>query len=208
MRIRHLSPEDARLSPRPGEVGVAHEWIVWPPQHIEDPTNDFDVRVSTVELAAPGPLASLDGYDRMLSVIEGEGLILSHSDEAPRASVRRLESYPFQGEWPTEIELTRGVVTGFNVTTRRGQAEAHVEILRLGTRRVMEALDVPAALVYGIRGTLAARITGEEEPFELQECECLWMHELGGGEEIELQGSSTDCEALLVRLRMDRREAR
>ena len=202
MKIRQLSAEDARVSPRPGEVGVAREWIVWPPRKSGDETSHFDVRISTVELAAAGPLASLAGYDRMLVVTEGEGLILSHAEEAPRANVRRLESYSFRGDWPAEIELNRGVVTVFNVTTRRGQAEAHVETLRLGTRQVMEALDAPAALVHCTRGALTARITGEDEPFELPQGACLWMHELRGGEEIELQGTSTDCEAVLVRLRM------
>ena len=202
MKIRQLSAEDARVSPRPGEVGVAREWIVWPPRRADDVSNDFDVRISTVELAAAGPLATLEGYDRMLVVTEGEGLILSHAAEAPRANVRRLESYSFQGDWPSEIELNRGVVTVFNVTTRRGQAEAHVETLRLGTRQVMEALDAPAALVHCIRGTLTARITGEDAPFDLPKGECLWLHELRGGEEVELHGTSTDCEALMVRLRM------
>ncbi len=205
MKILHLTPEDTRILPRPGELGIAREWVVWPPKGSAAPEGEgaaFDVRISSVELAAPGPLATLPGYDRMLIVTEGEGLILSHGEEAPRANVRRLESYNFQGDWPTEAELSRGVVTVFNVTTRRRQAEARVETLRLGTRQVMESLESPAALAHCIRGSFTARLTGEDEPFEIQGGESLWLHELAGAEDIELEGTTTDCEALLVRVQL------
>lgn len=196
METRHLNAEDARLSPRPGEVGVAREWVVWSRSN----SDDFDARLSSVELAAPGPLTRLEEYDRTLIVTDGEGLIFDHGDAAPRVNVRRLESYSFPGEWPCHIELHRGVVTVLNVTTRRTRAEARIEALRLGTRRVMESLEGSAALLHVLRGTLRARVANEEEPFVIAGGEALWLEETDS-EEIEIQGESTDCEALLVRLR-------
>ena len=198
MEIAHLTSENARLLPRPGEVGIAREWIVWPAPR--EPESPFNLRISTVELAAPGPLTRVEGYDRLFAVTEGEGLLLSHGDAAPRASVRRLEVYAFPGDWPTEAELHRGVVTVLNVTTRRGGAKARVEALRLGTRRVLEASEAPAVFLYAVRGSLVARITDEDDPVTLAAGESLWLSALEGSEEIELQGDEESCEALIVRV--------
>lgn len=198
MNTRLLTPEDTRVLARPGEVGVAREWVVWP----SNSTDAFDVRISSVELAAPGPFKTLAGFDRLLTVTSGEGLVLAHGDAAPRARIRRLEAYPFPGEWPTTAELSKGVVTLFNVTTRRPQAEAQVETMRLGTRQVWEALDSPAAMIHCIGGSLAVRIADEDEDFRLESGESLWMQNIEGSRELEFEGRSTDCEVLMVGIRL------
>jgi environmental stress-induced protein Ves len=202
MNAELLTPDDTRILARPGEVGIAHEWVVWPKSRTGDSDDTFDVRISSVELAAPGPFATLPGHDRLLIVTSGEGLILTHGDAAPRASMRRLEAYPFPAEWPTSAELAGGVVTVFNVTTRRDQAEATFETLRLGTRQVWEALDSPAALVHCIHGSLNARVSDEEDSFSLEAGECLWLQDLQGTEALEFEGRTTDCEVLLIGIRL------
>ena len=45
---------------------------------------------------------------------------------------------------------------------------------------------------------MEARVTGEEEPFELAAGDSLWLRGLRGGEELSLEGRSLDCSALLV----------
>lgn len=202
VKLRPLSLNDAKVLPRPGQVGVAREWVVWPePLASREISDTFDVRISTLELAAPGPLSSLNGYDRLLTVIDGEGLSLSHGDAAPRSVVRRFDVVSFAAEWDTQVELSRGVVTVLNVTTRRGKATARIESLRLGERQVLESLEADAAWVSCTAGDLTVRVTDQEEPYDLHSDDSLWMYDLEGFEELELTGNSPVAQAVLVALR-------
>jgi len=65
---------------------------------------------------------------------------------------------------------------------------------------VREALRSGQAFVHVPAGALTARVTGEEEPFELAAGDSLWLRGLRGGEELELAGRARDAEALLVTL--------
>ncbi|NOT30030.1 MAG: hypothetical protein HOP15_06225, partial [Planctomycetes bacterium] len=116
------------------------------------------------------------------------------------ARLRRLEPYRFSGDWPTRATLVAGPVADFNVILRPERARAEVSALALGARRARELLRTTQAFVHVLAGALVARVTGEEEPFELGGGDSLWLRGLAGGEELELAGNARETELLIVAL--------
>lgn len=197
--VLHLLPEDARRVPWRNGRGATDELALWPEEaSFED--GDFDWRLSKAVVDAAGPFSSFPGFERLLVVTEGAGLWIEHADDAPRVRVRALEPYRFSGDWSTSAELVAGPVADFNVLVRRTAGRAEVEVLRLGARRAREVLARGQAFAHLLTGRAHARLTGEDEPFELTAGESLWIDDLRGGEELDLNGRTADAVVLLVRI--------
>jgi hypothetical protein len=82
----------------------------------------------------------------------------------------------------------------------RDRARVQVEVLRLGMRRARETVGSGHALVHALSGATLARVTGEDEPFELDPGDSLWVQDLRGGEELDLVGEEPETVVLLVRV--------
>src|SRR6185503_21054008 len=186
LEVVHLRAADARVVPWKNGRGVTRELALWPAGASFE-RGDFDWRLSAAPVDEAGPFSALPGFERILVVTEGAGLVLSHGAHAPRARLRRLEPYRFAGGWPTTAELTHGPITDFNVMVREGRARAQVEGLALGKRRARESLTAGHTFVHVLEGPCVARATGEEEPFELGPGDSLWLRGLRGGGELDLQ---------------------
>lgn len=197
--VVHLRRRDARRIPWRNGRGVTEELALWPAS-ADFERLDFDWRVSRSRVGVAGPFSPFPGYERILLVVAGEGLVLSHGAEAPRARLRRLEPYRFSGDWPTEAELARGEVSDFNVIFRRERCEATAEALALGRRGLREELQPGHAFLHVLSGSATARVTAEEEPIALADGDSLWMRELARAEELDLRGESADCALVLVRI--------
>lgn len=199
LEVVQLAPSDARLVPWKNGRGVTRELALWPPKASFE-RGDYDWRLSSAPVDEPGPFSVFPGVERILVVTAGADLVLSHGAEAPRARLRRLEPYRFLGDWPTTAELPHGPITDFNVMLRAGRARADVQGLALGQRRARESLGIGHAFVHVLAGRSRARVTGEEEPFELGPGGSLWLRGLRGGEELDLEGRAA-CEVLVVAVR-------
>jgi hypothetical protein len=197
--VRRLGREDARLVPWKNGRGVTRELALWPPGASLEAL-DFAWRIASAPVAESGPFSALPGLARILVVTEGNGLVLAHGNAAPRARLRRLEPYRFDGGWTTTAELGGGPVTDLNVMFDPARVRASVEPLLLGARRLRESLARGQAFLHVVAGALGARVTGEDEPYELAAGESLWIRGAGGGEELELVGRGRDTEALLIAL--------
>ena len=197
--ILQLTERDSRRVPWRNGRGVTEELALWPDGSAFE-RGDFGWRISKAAVEEAGPFSVFPGFGRVLVVTAGAGLELAHGASAPRARVRPLEPYRFDGGWTTSAELAGGPVADFNVLARRGEWSADVQCLRLGRRRAREALAAGHAFVHVLAGSVHARVTGEEQPFALGPRESLWARELRGGDEVELVGGSDDCVVLLARI--------
>ncbi len=194
-----LRPEDAPSIPWKNGRGVTRELALWPAQASFE-RGDYDWRISAARVEEAGPFSSFPGCERLLVVTEGAGLVLVHGERTHRARVRRLEPYRFSGEWTTTAELVGGAVSDFNVIYRPERCRPELAALSLGRRRTREPLGAGHAFAHVLAGAVAARLTGEEEPFELGPLDSLWARGLAGGEELELAGNARECAVLLVRI--------
>ncbi len=200
MRAVHLlTPADARLVPWKNGRGKTAELAVWPPGSSFE-RGDFDWRISKARIAEDGIFSRFEEHDRILVVLDGAGVDLSHPGLAPRTRVRALEPVRFRGDWPTEAHLPAGPVADFNVFVRRGAWDASVEVVALGLRRAREPFSGHHAFVHLAHGRARVRVVGEEEPLELSAGDSVWVSEVGGEEEIDLVGLDAQCTFLLTRV--------
>jgi len=132
--VLHLRPADARRVPWKNGRGFTDELALWPPGASFE-RGDFDWRISKAAVEEDGPFSSFPGFERVLVVTEGAGLILDHGTSAPRAKLERLVPYRFSGDWETRAELVDGRVADFNVIWRRDRAHAEIETLSADSSR-------------------------------------------------------------------------
>jgi environmental stress-induced protein Ves len=197
--VLHSSAADARRVPWKNGRGETLELALHPPEASFE-RGDFAWRISRARVEEDGPFSEFAGFDRILVVVEGDGIVLAHGEAAPRARLRRFEPYRFAGEWPTRGELVRGGIADFNVITRRDAARADVQALPLARRSLREPLTTPHTFVHVLGGALFARVTGEEEPFDLVAGDSLWIRYPRVGDEVEFTGRGDGTNALLVRV--------
>lgn len=120
MRIPRAA--DRAATPWKNGGGVTREVAAWPPSSGLD---GFDWRVSLADVAADGPFSTFPGVDRLLTVIDGDGLAL----EIEGRTVRLEPGAPFAfpGEAAVVARLTAGPIRDLNVMVRRGAWTARVE---------------------------------------------------------------------------------
>jgi environmental stress-induced protein Ves len=86
---------------------------------------DYDWRLSVADVSTSGAFSKLPGVDRVITLTDGPGLLLTVDGR-----VHRLEPFrplPFAGEAATECEVAEPT-RDFNVMTRRGVCAATVTI--------------------------------------------------------------------------------
>lgn len=91
----------------------------------------FDWRISVADVAEGGPFSAFPGIDRVITLVEGSGMVLT-VDDAPPRTVEPLTPFAFSGDARTGCRLEAGPVRDMNVMTRRGRASARVRLLRVG----------------------------------------------------------------------------
>ncbi len=122
-----LRSADYRHMPWKNGKGETVEIAVFPPSASVD---DFGWRISMAPVVTNGPFSTFDGIDRTLSILTGEGMMLSVEGMVPVLLGGSSAPFPFPGDAKTEAVLQQGPITDLNVMTRRGHFSHRV------TRRV------------------------------------------------------------------------
>ncbi|CAM5664487.1 hypothetical protein SSPIM334S_07608 [Streptomyces spiroverticillatus] len=82
-------------------------------------------------MAADGPFSAFPGVDRVLTMVEGDGMDLTLEGIGPRRVDTRFVPQHFPGDVPTGCRLLGGPVVNLNVMHRRGSSYgAQVEVVR------------------------------------------------------------------------------
>ncbi|MFP5515014.1 MAG: HutD family protein [Alphaproteobacteria bacterium] len=153
-----LSPADHRRVPWKNGGGVTTELAVEPSSA---PGSDgrFLWRISIADVAEPGPFSAFPGYDRLIAVVEGDGMRLS-VDGAPPVERRRLDpAFAFPGEAPVWCEPTAGPIRDVNLMLDRAGATGTLTLLA-GPAGHRAGGDV--VLVHALAGTLSVTPDGGE----------------------------------------------
>lgn len=99
---------DVAAEYEPGAAPGGWQGVVW--------------RLSRTRIEQPGPFSDLSGYDRLLAVIDGAGLVLHPKDRPPIDVRKPLRAVRFAGEWAIDSELTQGPVGVLNLLADRRKA--------------------------------------------------------------------------------------
>jgi environmental stress-induced protein Ves len=105
--------------------GATCEIACWPPGAGFD---DFLWRLSIATIAADGPFSRFPGVERVITLLEGEGVHLRGGHVDHRLE-RPLEPFAFSGDVAIDSAMLGGPSRDFNVMTRRGRLRATVRVL-------------------------------------------------------------------------------
>ncbi|WP_434927531.1 HutD/Ves family protein [Shewanella sp. HL-SH2] len=129
-----------QATPWKNGLGSTFQRYIWP---LDADLDNFDVRISMARVQTNGPFSIFKGIDRHLSLLEGNGLRLTFTDNSatnkPSASRPAIDlsqtsrPYAFKGEWSIHSELIGSQVLDFNVMVRRGSYQAKVTQCQLTT---------------------------------------------------------------------------
>ncbi len=115
--MRILRAADHRRMPWKNGKGETVEIAVFP----EGATVDtFDWRISMAPVVSDGLFSIFEDIDRTLSILTGEGMMLSVEGLAPTLLGSNSAPFSFRGDAKTNAVLQAGPITDLNVMTRRG----------------------------------------------------------------------------------------
>ena len=183
----HLTAADARKKPWRNGRGVTEE-IAIGPEGASFEAGDFDWRVSRAVVVEAGPFSSFEGFDRVLVVTEGEGLVLTHGADTPPVVVRPFAPYAFRGEGSVSATLVGGPVRDFNVMTRRSRCRAELDVLHLRGDRTGATFATGDALIYVASGVVTVREGGGAPTWTLRPGESLLARGIDGPRAFEFEG--------------------
>ncbi|NNP69571.1 HutD family protein [Acinetobacter sp. Ac_5812] len=78
-----------------------------------DSLDAFDWRISMADVKTSGDFSKFNGMQRILTVLEGAGIILNIDDDSEH--LKTLESAQFSGDSTTSCELSDGPIRDFNL---------------------------------------------------------------------------------------------
>lgn len=116
-------------------LGHTDEIAIYPPGS-ELKRGDFLWRLSSARIEQESPFSVFPAHDRVLVVLKGEGVRLTHTfeegGEEETTDLGPLSPYEFPGDVPSRCEIPAGPITDLSVFVRKAEVEAMVEVLELG----------------------------------------------------------------------------
>lgn len=94
---------------------------------------DWDWRLSIADVERAGDFSEFPGMERVLTVIEGELLVLTVG--GAEQGLERFRPFRFDGGAPASAVLPTGSVRDLGLVTRRGVFTGYVTILELSKKR-------------------------------------------------------------------------
>ena len=124
----------SELKPQPWRNGggVTRE-LASHPKAASAQDDAWDWRVSIAEISKAGPFSAFAGTDRVLTVIDGE-LLLLNVDGAEHP-LEKHRPFRFSGQEPSSAALPTGNVQALNVLTRKGSFKGYTSIIELSKKR-------------------------------------------------------------------------
>jgi len=129
IRYRDLKP-----TPWRNGAGTTREVMSFPAG-----TEDFDWRISIAEVDAAGEFSAFPGVERILTLIEGELLVLTV--DGVEHAMERYRPFRFSGDSATSCVLPVGSTRNLNVMARRGTVKAYLSIVELSKKRAHPVFD-------------------------------------------------------------------
>lgn len=122
----------------------------------------WDWRVSIADVAKAGDFSAFPGMERVLTVVEGELLLLTvNGAEQP---LEKYRPFRFDGGAATGAKLPTGDIRDLNVITRTGACRGHTSIIELSKKRAHPLFEGQLGVL--LQGQAVASEAGAE-PVEL-----------------------------------------
>ncbi len=113
--------------------GSTREIISWAGEDCAEP-GTFGWRASIATIDCNGAFSAFPGVDRIITLLDGPGVILHGNDGERHALIQPGRPYAFAGEQPIQATLVGGPSQDFNIMTRRDAYGAAVRQIERPTR--------------------------------------------------------------------------
>ncbi|MGK8288095.1 HutD/Ves family protein [Pseudomonas putida] len=125
-----------------------------------DGLEGFGWRLSIADIEASGGFSSFAGYQRIITVLQGDGMRLTVDGE-PSRPLLPFDAYAFSGESQVSCTLLGGAIRDFNLIYAPARYRARLQWFNGGSRLFTAASSV---LVFSAQTELQVRIDGLVQP--------------------------------------------
>ena len=151
---------ELRSEPWRNGGGVTRE-LASHPQAASAQDGAWDWRVSIAELTKAGDFSPFPGMERVLTVIEGELLLLTvDGEEHP---LEKYRPFKFSGEAAAHGALPTGDIRNLNVITRTGSFKGFTSIIELSKKRAHPVFEGQLAVLLQGQATVSPGATPEPD---------------------------------------------
>jgi len=123
--MKLISFDDLVATPWKNGGGVTRELACWPAGAALD---DFLWRISIAEVNRSGPFSVFPGIDRVITLLEGDGMQLIFADGERHALTTPLLPYRFCGERNVNAQLAGAALQDFNLMLRRDAVDGSLQV--------------------------------------------------------------------------------
>ncbi|MBK9795607.1 MAG: HutD family protein [Holophagaceae bacterium] len=164
----HLRPSDYRVMPWKDGGGSTTEIAIEPAgASLAEP---FLWRVSSARVEASGPFSHFPGRARLLTLLEGSGLILDIEGQGRLRLKHPGQVVAFAGEATVNAALIQGPCVDFGVISDPSRVRVTLEWLNLSTAATAISL-APTTLLFAPWGPVRV----DPLAVELEPRDCLWL---------------------------------
>lgn len=149
---------ELRTEPWRNGGGVTRE-LASHPQAASAQDGAWDWRVSIAELTKAGDFSPFPGMERVLTVIEGELLLLTV--DGAEHPLEKYRPFRFSGEAAAHGALPTGDIRNLNVITRTGSFKGFTSIIELSKKRAHPVFEGQLAVLLQGQATVSPGAAAE-----------------------------------------------
>lgn len=148
---------ELRAEPWRNKGGVTRE-LASHPKAASAQDGAWDWRVSIAEVSKAGAFSVFPGMDRVLTVIEGELLLLTV--DGAEHPLEKYRPFRFSGDADTASELPTGDIRDLNVITRNGAFKGYTSIIELSKKRAHPVFEGQLGILLQGQATVTPGTAG------------------------------------------------
>ena len=156
MNVRCIEPSQYQRATWKNGLGFTDQIAIHPPG-ADLRRGDFLWRISSARIERSSPFSAFPEHDRILVVLEGEGVRLSHDfgegGESDRVDLPALEPYEFPGDIATHCELMGGPIRDLSIFINKGRVSAMADVHRIDEEVHLEP-QAATIFVHVVRGAI------------------------------------------------------
>jgi uncharacterized protein len=125
-------------------------------------TGGWDWRVSIADVSKAGDFSAFPGMDRVLTVVEGELLLLSV--DGAEHPLEKYRPFRFSGDAAAAGALPTGDIRDLNVITRTGAFKGYTSIIELSKKRAHPVFEGQLGILLQGQATVTPGAAGDSTP--------------------------------------------
>jgi len=151
-----LRYEDYPVTPWKNGQGITRDIM----KHAPD-DDGFIWRLSLADVGQSGAFSEFGGYDRTITLLDGEGFSLNFDDGTSKTIDAPFAPYDFDGGATLFCELIGGPCRDVNLMVSKNRAMAEWRVHDLATPVFMEKKTDAAQLLFCLSGSVCMELPGE-----------------------------------------------